>query len=696
MEPSFQDATRLDFHPSSKYYYTSNILIQVDEIKMRNIRSHMNCVPQRRLVLLCFGVLLLLMGVAMSAHCETAIVNGSMEGPAVDQSGGKGLLMLPAGWTKVNVNENNGDRISVEQSDRPGGGQCLHIQTSGGGAYQTVTPLVKNTTYLVTAWVKRISGTINLDAYSHAWGPTIMRRSDDTSTGWTLMTAQLNTIDDGAHIYLMSSPKADYLIDDVQIHQAPIQVSKPEFTPYDFTSKWSYKVTLTPSAGVSVPDSVQVQPLTVSGKVLGPSQTVKLQPGKPTTVTVNLPVETLESFSVEVKQGGTGEILGGSIFVTTAGDPWIVCYPYKNSLYSSLKYTWSMKVKVLTATPAIMSKLQASASIIGFKGKVLKKASSKLSGDTLEVPIDGRGLAPGFYKLQVVIRKKGGKLVNKSERPLHVLLPTANEVVVGPNGDTLINGKKFFPIGLYWVLADPAGWKRGPARKTEDMLELRKAGFNTLHTYAFEHDNAEDTNDNAIAYLDMAQELGFKVMMGITRGWYQGKELNREAIEQRVLRLKDHPALLCWTLWDEPDGNVANVPRVQAVYDIVNKLDPYHPAMPVFMQGGGRAFRNAADINLFDYYPGAGQAAFVPGVLAQAKLAMPDKPMWYAAQAYNRPSEQDMRLFWQYALDADVKALFWYSYGGDGKDWDSIRNTPELFADVKKIIRELADKVGEK
>ena len=71
--------------------------------------------------------------------------------------------------------------------------------------------------------------------------------------------------------------------------------------------------------------------------------------------------------------------------------------------------------------------------------------------------------------------------------------------------------------------------------------------------------------------------------------WYQGTELNATAIEARVKRLRDHPALLCWTLWDEPDSNVDNVPRVQAVYDLVNRVDPYHPATPVFMSGGAKA-----------------------------------------------------------------------------------------------------------
>ena len=190
------------------------------------------------------------------------------------------------------------------------------------------------------------------------------------------------------------------------------------------------------------------------------------------------------------------------------------------------------------------------------------------------------------------------------------------------------------------------------------------------------------------------------VMLGLRRDWCQGSEQNLPAIEQRLRRLKDHPALLCWTLWDEPDSSPANVPRVQALYDLVNRVDPYHPAMPVFMSAGGRPFRAAADINLFDCYPGAGNAGVLPGVLARSRAALPDKPIWYAAQAYQQgdklPSEADMCLYWQHALAADAKAVFWYSYGGDGKAWDSIRITPEHHANVKRAVRALADKVGVK
>jgi hypothetical protein len=191
------------------------------------------------------------------------------------------------------------------------------------------------------------------------------------------------------------------------------------------------------------------------------------------------------------------------------------------------------------------------------------------------------------------------------------------------------------------------------------------------------------------------------VMMGLRREWYQGQALDETAIEQRVRRLRDHPALLCWTLWDEPNFDPATAPRVQAMYDLVDRTDPYHPAMPVFGGPAGGPFRACADANLFDCYPGPGGASTVERALREATVQMPGKPVWFVAQAHRSgpdaplPEEEDMRRFWQCALAGGAQAVFWYSYGGDGRLWDSIRTEPAHFEKVKRIIGELARKVGQ-
>jgi len=627
-----------------------------------------------------------------------AIANGGMDGAPVDHSEGKGFLVTPPSWTPVNVDTARSDRLSVEVSDRAGAGQCLRVKALGSdaGVYQSLAPLEQGKTYLVSAWVKRLSGTLAVEAYPFAWGPAVKRRLDSVSTGWTHLTVGLTPVDGGAHLYLVAAPEAEFLIDEVEIHPATVQVSLPKPLPYDFGSRQSYRLTVTPVATESaLPASVLVQPIsdTEPDRVLAPPQPVKLT--GTTAVEVTVPVRAEGSFCVQVTNPQTGAVLSGSPVVPLVGDPWIVRSPFKDSLFASLDYKWPMRVTVLTASRQAMAGLEATAEILDGAGKTVRQTHGALSGSSLAVPVDGRGLAAGSYHLRLTVRTAAGRLTHQSDRALRILPPAPNEVVCAPNGDTLVNGRRFFPVGLYWVLADPMGWKPGPGRKTDDLHELHAAGFNTLHTYAFEHNDANDTDDNAVAYLDMAQEFGFKVMMGLRRDWYQGQELNAAAIEQRVRRLRSHPALLCWTLWDEPDSNVSNVSRVQAVYDLVNRLDPYHPAMPVFMSGGGRPFREAADLNLFDCYPGAGNAGLLPGVFERAQGALPDKPMWYVAQAYQQgdklPSGEDMRLYWQHALDAGAKAIFWYGYGGDARGWDSIRITPEHFATVKRVVRELAD-----
>jgi len=647
-------------------------------------------------------IALVVLSAALSHAQPAALVrNGPMEGPGQDHSDGKGQLVTPEGWTPVNVDTNRGDRLAVEPSDRPGGKQCLRIKTFGSdaGVYQSLAPLEKGKTYLVSAWVKRLSGTLAVEAYPYAWGPAVMRRLDGHSAGWTRLTVGLTPLDGGAHLYLVAAPEADFLIEDVQVAPATVQVSVPEPLSYDFREAWRYRTTLTRAAPGPTEVSVRAVAEGPADTELGPPQRAELPAAGGTGVELRLPLRAEGSFAVEVTDAQTGEPLGGSPLLQLLGDPWDVRYPHKNSLYATLGYRWPLEVRVRTATRQTVQRLRAAVALTDAAGKTVRTASGSISGDAVVVPVDGRGLSPGEYRLRLTVRETGGRVAHQDERTLHVLPPGPHEVVCSPEGRTLVDGKPFFPIGLYWVLADPAGWKPGPARKTAELRELQEAGFNTLHTYAFEHNDANDTDDNAQAYLDMAQEFGFRVMLGLRRDWCQGEELNVAAVEQRVRRLRDHPALLCWTLWDEPNFDLATVPRVQALYDLVDRLDPYHPAMPVFGGPDGRPFGRAADANLFDCYPGAGGAGVLKGVLTTARTGLPDKPIWFVAQAFRSgdrlPSEEDMRLFWQHALEGGARAIFWYSYGGDGKEWDSIRTDPAHFESVTRVVGELARRVAQ-
>jgi len=629
--------------------------------------------------------------------------NGAMEGAAQDHSAGAGQLVTPEAWTPVNIDVNRGDRLSVEPSDRPGSGQCLRVKTFGSdaGVYETLAPLEQGRTYLVSAWVKRLSGTLAVEAYPYAWGSAVMRRLDGQSTGWTRLTVGLTPIDGGAHLYLVAAPQAEFLIDDVEVSPAAVQVSAPEVQPYDLGDHWRYRVAVSCLPGEE-PRRVRVQAIADAAprSELSEPASVTLPPEGAVTVELALPLEVERTFVVEASDAQTGELLGGSPTALLGGTPWDVRYPYKNALFASLQYRWPLRILVQQFPPERLSRVKAAVVLRNLAGRKVATFAARSSGEALVASLDGGRLAPGRYRLTVTVVDGAGRRRYEHERPLDILPPAPHEVVFSPQGQTLVDGEPFFPIGLYWVFADPAGWKPGPARKEAELRELREAGFNSLHTYAFEHSDAPDTDENALAYLDTAQEFGFKVMMGLRREWYQGEALNLAPIEQRVRRLKDHPALLCWTLWDEPNFDVSNAPRVQALYDAVTRADPYHPAMPVFGGPGSRPFRDACDADLFDCYPGAGNAGILPRVLQQAKEALPERPIWFVAQGHRSgpegplPSEQDMRLYAQHALDAGAQAIWWYSYGGDWTGWDSVKTDPAHWDAVRRVIGELARKVG--
>ena len=227
------------------------------------------------------------------------IANGGMDGAPVDHSEGKGFLVTPPSWTPVNVDTARSDRLSVEVSDRAGAGQCLRVKALGSdaGVYQSLAPLEQGKTYLVSAWVKRLSGTLAVEAYPFAWGPAVKRRLDSVSTGWTHLTVGLTPVDGGAHLYLVAAPEAEFLIDEVEIHPATVQVSLPKPLPYDFGSRQSYRLTVTPVATESaLPASVLVQPIsdTEPDRVLAPPQPVKLT--GTTAVEVTVPVRAEGSF----------------------------------------------------------------------------------------------------------------------------------------------------------------------------------------------------------------------------------------------------------------------------------------------------------------------------------------------------------------------------------------------------------------
>jgi len=81
--------------------------------------------------------------------------------------------------------------------------------------------------------------------------------------------------------------------------------------------------------------------------------------------------------------------------------------------------------------------------------------------------------------------------------------------------------------------------------------------------------------------------------------------------------------------------------------------------------------------------------------MSSARATLPDRAVWFVAQGFRwpgraLPSEQDMREYWQNAVRGGARGIFWYSYGGGAKEWDSVRTDPDHWENVKRVVKELA------
>ncbi len=132
-----------------------------------------------------------------------------------------------------------------------------------------------------------------------------------------------------------------------------------------------------------------------------------------------------------------------------------------------------------------------------------------------------------------------------------------------------VDGKEFYVKG--------AGCEGG------DLAALARHGANSFRTWMDQEGHPSEQS-----VLDGAQEHGLKVLMGLEVGRERhGYDYNDEAwvaeqfdtIRAKVLRYKDHPALLAWVIGNEINLGTENMKVFDAVNDIskmIHGLDPNH------------------------------------------------------------------------------------------------------------------------
>src|SRR5215212_91600 len=148
-----------------------------------------------------------------------------------------------------------------------------------------------------------------------------------------------------------------------------------------------------------------------------------------------------------------------------------------------------------------------------------------------------------------------------------IAAPPASRVSFNSEGIALVDGKPFFPIGVFTYNLDPTV-----------LAELREVHCNTV-LHGFNPDQ-----------LNLLHEHGLLAVCETSEPW--------------IKAAKDHPALLAWYLTDEPENRGVTREGERKRYLDLKKTDPNHPIGLCHTSFEALTkFKDACDFTMTDIYP---------------------------------------------------------------------------------------------
>ncbi len=303
------------------------------------------------------------------------------------------------------------------------------------------------------------------------------------------------------------------------------------------------------------------------------------------------------------------------------------------------------------------------------------------AGEPIAIELPAGELAPGDYRLEIALLDAQGETLQTDGHDL-VRLPGdfAPRRTIDEHRRLLVDGRPFFPLGMYWGGIDEA-----------DLRVYAQSKFNCLMPYGSPNRRQ----------MDLAHDLGLKVIYSI-KDWYYGSRWCPPAVRSvddeepmvraRVREFRDHPALLAWYLNDELPQTF--MPQLEAHQRWVVEEDPHHPTWVVLYQVNEvSAYLNTFDVIGTDPYPidrnpASMAAEWTAETFRQVERS---RPMWQVPQVFNwanyaktdeerskgrTPTCEEIRsMAWQ-CIAEGATGLIFYS-------WYDLKRNPDATFDEK-------------
>jgi hypothetical protein len=305
-------------------------------------------------------------------------------------------------------------------------------------------------------------------------------------------------------------------------------------------------------------------------------------------------------------------------------------------------------------------------------GRVCRVKPTSVAQDCAMLRIDVRKLLLGRQNVSCALyAKNGSKIDEAGVEFVRVGRLPVRKVAIDGHRRCLIDGKPFFPLGLY-----TSRFTEGAAK------DLADAGFNCAMPYGI----------TGRKELDIAARYGLKICADV-RGFDPSFEKSQNAIKA----IKDHPGLLAWYVNDE--APLADLPALLRRYKFLASTDAHHPVYAVMDRLHDlREFIPSYDVLGMDPYPVTDKPiSHISEMISEAqKKNFHDRSFWNVPQAFawsdykldrrgtRFPTEEELRsICWQH-IACGANGLFGYSYF----NMDRLRSTDREEADRRwRIMR---------
>ncbi|MBE6372232.1 MAG: hypothetical protein E7055_09200 [Lentisphaerae bacterium] len=359
-------------------------------------------------------------------------------------------------------------------------------------------------------------------------------------------------------------------------------------------------------------------------------------------------------------------------------------FTFRNGVYSANRQCRKGKYSIVNNTVQ-----QATAYKIDFNRKQFTIPMQSSAVFELEIPSDA-----GIYPIRVEALDAAGKSLASATLPLQVNRPAQREVTFRADRVMLINGKPFFPLGVWSIKGKKSNWEKAKL--------ISEAGFNTART-------DDDTMD------DFA-EHGMMVLLSVPEKLPQFKSAAQFARwDQRYRRAmaknQVHPSLIGYYNCDEPAWRGISSRQLLEAYKYLRKIDPYRPIMlneaPRGKISDIRPYAAAGDIYGVDIYPvpepNAHSGLSDKNITAVGKyvdicrqVVYDRKPIWMTLQAFAwgavtkkplvYPTEHQTRFMAYNAVAHGATGLFWWGINnGNCENWEFVRQLGKTIWELRKM-----------